>query len=149
MVQLVHKGLAARAEFCQAGDNVRVVLEKSDALVLYEGQVLLKPMLHRQKPPDSRCVSEGHLEDASEVDTTRCIGGQGCRRSWGSEDLQIVGVRGGHVAPVDEVVDRPLCEERVRVKSFLPVVNAAKAKKSKRDDREGAYRLPGEALQIL
>ena len=62
--------------------------------------------------------------------------------------VRIVGERGGHVAPVDEVVDRPLCEERARAKSLLAVVNAAKAKKSKRDGREGAYRLPGEVLLI-
>ena len=81
----------------------------------------------------------GHFQDASEADTVRCIGGQDCRRSWGPEDEQIVGMRGGHVSPVDEVVDhrRPLCEERT-------VVNAAKAKKGNRDDREDAYRFPGE-----
>ena len=50
---------------------------------------------------------------------------------------------------VDKVVDRPLCEERARVKSLLTVVNTTKAKKSKRDVQEGPYHLPGEALQIL
>ena len=75
------------------------------------------------------------MQDAYEVDTARYIGGQDCRLSWGPEDVQIVGVRGGHVEPadaVDEVVDQPMCEERARAKSLLTVVNSAKEKKRKR-----------------